>query len=1132
MPAQFNVRRADEAAVSSLQERFDLPRFVATTLVSRGFGAPEDAERFLTPSLERDWLDPYAIPGMREVVDAMERALREHRHIVVFGDFDVDGVSATALLTRALRALGGHVTPFIPRRFDEGYAITEASYQRVRQLDPELIVTVDCGVSCRDLVAQIAADGIEVAITDHHEPGDQVPEGVPVTDPKLDPACPSGILAGAGVALKAVQALGGRFGYPDLWRAYTDLATLGTVADLMPMRDENRALVRDGLDRMNHGMRPCLAALLGQAGASGKAVSSTNIGYSMVPRLNAAGRMGDADVALRLLLSDSFDESCQLAAELEAVNDKRRAIEAELSEVAKLKAAEVYRGQRALVVAGEGWHEGVKGIVASRLASSYGVPCLLFSIENGEARGSGRTVGQVNLYKAVESAEDLLTRFGGHEAAVGVTLPADRLDELARRLCAYMDDLSEDLFHPLISIDAAVSMEELTLDGVAQLDRLAPFGQENRVPTLLARDVVLGSRRAVGADKSHFSCTLSDGTGRVAGIMFHCTSIDSLMYTDAVVTAAFEVQVDEWRGRRSVKAMLKSLAPAQTCRALEACLDPQNVSFVADLFATSDEELCASVPESPDDAEAAEADRADRRQTWERRARLQPERFEVDLLQALIGAAQPHESQRRVLDLLAQGQSVMAVMATGRGKSLTFQVHAVRRALRDGKASLFVYPLRALISDQAFHLRNMLAAYGIAVSVLTGESSPDQRRAVYEALERGTCDIVLTTPEFLEFHVDQLAASGRVDFAVIDEAHHVGLAGEAQRPAYARVGESLRALGCGQVLALTATADGPVAQRVAEALSLDAFVFDRAVRPNLQVHDRRGTRDRDDYLANLIAGGTKTVVYVPTREQSISLARELRRRVPQMALLIGFYNGGLARAERQRIEHLFRTGSLAVLVATSAFGEGVNIPDIGNVVLYGMPYNDIEFNQMSGRAGRDGREAGIHLLFGRSDASANEAILAGMTPDRDRLALLYRHLRDRQRDAGDATFTISCTQVAEGLSAAGERSVLTPATVAGAVAIFRELGLVEARSSHADAADALWVRVHESADKVDLADSVRFREGQSERSAFDAYRGKVLRMSATQIEDQVRSPIVPPCAHDASAGGGEGADTVVMSSLS
>ena len=806
-------------------------------------------------------------------------------------------------------------------------------------------------------------------------------------------------------------------------------------------------------------------------------------------------------------MTDDFDTACKLAAELETTNDKRRAIEAELSEVARVKAVEVYHGQRALVVAGEGWHEGVKGIVASRLVHTYGVPCLLFTIDGGEARGSGRTVGQVNLFKAVESCEDLLTRFGGHEAAVGVTLPADKLDEFADRLCAFMDKLPEDAFHPLIEIDACVSLDELTIANVERMQLLAPFGQENRVPCLLARDVSLGNARAVGAEKNHFSCTISDGRASVAGIMFHCTDIEQLMKTNSLVNAAFEVQIDEWRGRRSVKAMLKSLLPAQACAALEACLDPTNCHFVSELYASSDEELCEAQPESAADIESYEADRVSNREAWEHRAQTEPDRLEADIVRALIGDAQLHDKQREVLEHLAQGHSTMCVMATGRGKSLIFHVHAARCALRDHQVSVFVYPLRALIADQAFHLNNALARFGITTSVLTGESSPEERAAIYEGIANGECDIVLTTPEFLGIHVDRFAECGRIGFIVIDEAHHIGLAKAGDRPAYREFDRIVDRLGNPTVLALTATASSAVACDIARILPLETCIYDQADRPNLAIDDRRGLKSRDDYLANLIAGGEKTVIYVNSRISSVQLARILRQKVPQVALMIGFYNAGLSRSERARVEELFRTGHLSVLIATSAFGEGVNIPDIRHVVLYHLPFNEIEFNQMSGRAGRDGKTAGVHVLYARKDAAINEGILTDSTPDRNRMAQIYRALRDAQAEVGeDAFITLTDIEIAERASKRGQ--VVSRDSVECAVAVFRELGLIETRTSYAAEEANRMIHIVPGADKV----SVRYREGLDEQAIFQTFKDWALNESADTLQQRVTRPILPACA--------------------
>ncbi len=1107
MSARFNIKAADPEAVAVLQRELHMPKFIATTLAARGIDTPEAANRFLTPSLERDWLDPYTIPGLSDVVDSLQAAIKRGDHIMVFGDFDLDGISATTVMTRGLRAFGARVTPFIPRRFDEGYAITPAAINRLMNAEPDFLVTVDCGIACKEEVRVLRELGVEVAITDHHEPSGLVPEGVPVADPKCHADCKSSILAGVGVALKTIQALGGRFGQPHLWRTLVDFATLGTIADLMPMRDENRALVAEGLRMINDAPRPCMAALLQTSGAADKQVTATNLSFSLIPRLNAAGRMGDADLALRLLLADDFSQASALAEELEGVNDQRRSIEAELSEIAKVQAAETYHGQRALVVSGDGWHEGVKGIVASRLVGTYGVPTMLFTIDGDQARGSGRSVGQINLFKAVESCSDLLIRFGGHEAAVGVTLATDNLPEFERRLCAYMDALPEGAFHPLVNIDACVDLDELTLRNVAQLDALAPFGQEHPVPVYLARDVTLLRCRAVGAERNHFSCSMSNGRSIVAGIMFHCNNIKTLMSCDSVVNAAFEVQIDEWRNRRSVKAMLKSISPTRTCAGLEACLCPESQSFVADLYAARDEDLVADAPHDPDAIEEYENTLEKNRAEWEAAARQDPAALADRIVSAFIGQGKLHPAQRAILDNLNEGRSTLGVMVTGRGKSLTFQVHAALRALANHEASLFVYPLRALIADQAFHLREALSRFGITVATLTGESAADERRETFAGLKDGSVDIVLTTPEFLDWHADAFAVTGRVRFVVVDEAHHIGLAHAGQREAYAGIGRAVSRLGNPCVLALTATANDDCLAAIKRELPIEACVYDGTGRPNLVLDDRRGVASRDNYLANLVASGEKTVVFVNSRKESIILARRLRKQTPQVAPFIGFYNAGLTRPNRRRIEELFRNDELLILIATSAFGEGVDIPNIRHVVMYHMPFNEIEFNQMSGRAGRDGAPASVHLLFGREDQSINDRLLADMSPSRECMAMLYRKLREIQRKSDTLFFNITDADLATRTQT--KLFPVKPAAATCAVAVFRELGLIEAHASYGPDGLVRAIHVRDTDSKVELVDSVRYREGLDERAIFHDFREWAMESSADELQQRVSHPILP-----------------------
>lgn len=1106
MNARINLATADEAVVNLLATTLDLPNFIAATLASRGIVTPEKAEAFLHPALETDWQDPYLIDGMDAAVDRIAQAIRNEEHILVYGDFDLDGVSATTLMTRGLRACGARVTPFIPLRFEEGYGLSDASIERVATYDPNLVVTVDNGIAAQREVQILLDRGMDVVITDHHEPADLVPVGVPVVDPKCSDN-PSAILAGAGVALKVMQAVGSRFGKPNLWRDLIDLATLGTVADLMPMREQNRALVSEGLRMINENPRPCIAALLGESGFADKPVTSSNLSFTLVPRLNAAGRMGNAQLALDLLLSDDFADSARLASELEDTNTRRRTIEAELAEVASAQAEQVFKGQRALVVAGEGWHEGVKGIVASRLANRYGVPTLLFTIEGDEAHGSGRSVGQVNLFQAVSNCQDILVRFGGHHAAVGVTLKADKIPEFTERLCEYMDKLPPEDFIPRIEVDASVDLSELTLANVEKLDLLAPFGQENSSPHFLAHGVMMAGGRAVGADKNHLSCTLTDGIHSLNCIMFHCSDTAALLNCGCALDAVFELQIDTWKGRRSVKAVVSSLKPVSPCAALEACLEDTDKDFVTGLVAagmTERDMRDASEWESP------ESDRV----MWESRAQSDPAAFRQDLIQAFLGEGSLHASQQQALDLLDEGHSVFTVMGTGRGKSLIFYIHAAELALAEHKTSLFVYPLRALVADQAFHLERTLGSFGLTVEMLTGATQESDRARIMRDLAQGAIDIVLTTPEYLDFHASELAQACSIDFVVIDEAHHVGTSKAGFRPSYTRLGNALHRLGTPQVLALTATADDAITEDIRTAFGLDDLVFDNTERSNLVVVDQRNSKKRERYLASLVARGEKTLIYVNSRMESVALVRRLRKQEPHIASLIGFYNAGLSRSERVRVETLFREGGLQILVATSAFGEGVDIPGVRHVVLYHLPFSEVEFNQMSGRAGRDGAEAQIHLLFSKADVDLNTALLHEIAPDHDEMAQIYRGLRAIQQSVPQSFFELDADDVARRATRLFGTTV-TPEQVNNGVAVFEELGLLETKTeddkqaSSASSAVKRFVYVVDYKGKVELSDSVQYREGLDEFDSFMTFKDWVLGSSADQLQDRIRHPLLP-----------------------
>jgi len=1190
----------DTGEIDALVRATGVSPVVARILIGRGVSTPDAVERFLEPDLSRDWLEPDVIPGMSAAAARVAAAIREHERIVVFGDFDLDGISSAAVAARGLAALGADVTGTVPHRFREGYGLTPASVARLREMGAQLVVTVDCGVSAAVEVAELAASGIDVVVTDHHEPGEALPGTVPVADPKLDPACPSRDLAGAGVALKLVQAVGALLGRPDEWRELTDLAMLGTVADIVQLFGENRALVADGLARIRRSPRLGIAALAAVASTELTAINSDSVAYQLAPRLNAAGRMADPAISLELLMTDDPVRADALARELDVHNRMRQSIEQDLTGAALALAERHFsEGDRGLVLAGEGWHEGVKGIVASRLVKQFGVPVVLFAIEDGEAQGSGRSAGSVDLYKALSSTSDMLERFGGHAAAVGLTLDARRIDEFRERFLGHLGSLPEEEFLTEQLVDAEIALGEVRLDLAAEVAALEPFGSGNPRPLFSVGGVFMSGRERVGAGSNHLRFAAYDGADSVPAIAFRCPDIERLALCDAAVDLAFEIQDDAWRGRRRVQMLVRDVAvhehegyspaaeliedlfaradeilareeyagieeaesfhtklagvtfegrqevaarlvPGASLRALRQPDNPHDPNAIAlhdshgaqvgffnrrlagalapviDAGVEYDVEVAdvtggdggrafgvnVLVSRRPDANGISEQEAVAARR--EELAALPPAEMDGELVREFIGDGPLHDAQQRALDELAAGHRCLTVMATGRGKSLIFHLHAARTALREGGASVFVFPLRALVADQAFHLEEAMARVGVGVCTLTGESSPTARGEAFAALRDGAVDIVLTTPEFLAFHAERFAASGRVRFAVVDEAHHVGTARAGHRPAYTRLGEAFAVLGDPSVLAVTATAGDATADAIVSSLGITSVVTDPTVRENLVVEDRRGLADKDAYLASLAARGEKMIVYVNSREQSVRLARMLRKKAPTIAMRVAFYNGGLTRSARHAVERAFRAGEVTVVVATSAFGEGVNIPDIRHVVLYHLPFNDIEFNQMSGRSGRDGALARIHLLFGPRDGKVNEMVLASVAPARDDLVALYLVLKELQRTSEDG-FEITNAELAERVAARRRGSSMNERGVSAGLGVFRELGLVEGEGHGA----YRRLRVVPSAGKVELTSSVRYAEGLEEIAEFEEFREWVLGAVPDDLLARFNRPILP-----------------------
>ena len=549
-------------------ERAGIPSLLACVLSARGVTEPEQAWKLLTPG-EEPLLDPMLLKDMDRAVLRVTRALKRGETIAVYGDYDVDGITATCLLTDCLTRLGGRVRSYIPDRLEEGYGLNQEAVLHLARQGVTLIITVDCGITAAREVEFARELGIDVVITDHHECKQAIPEAAAVVDPHR-PDCPYPFkgLAGVGVALKLAMAAAGPDRAGLVFREYADLAAVGTVADVMPMTGENRTIVQTGLAALAHPRRVGLAQLMEEAGLGDKPVTSVSIGYTLAPRINAAGRMGQADLAAELLLTRDPGRAAALAQELCALNRERQTIECEIFQEC-VQRLERRPQSGVILLADEHWHQGVVGIVASRLTEKYSCPAFMVCLDQGMGKGSCRSWGGVNLFHLLTQCQDLLEGFGGHAMAAGFTVREENIPALECRLRQLvLEEQAGEELPSLLDIDAAVLPQELTVEAVEALDALEPCGAGNPRPVLVLTGAHVISAAQVGRGR-HLKLRL-EGRGVPLDAIFFSVDGSELGLTPGCrVDVAFYPQINDFRGVRSVQLQVVDLRHAMTRAQLE-----------------------------------------------------------------------------------------------------------------------------------------------------------------------------------------------------------------------------------------------------------------------------------------------------------------------------------------------------------------------------------------------------------------------------------------------------------------------------------------------------------------------------------------------------------------------------------
>jgi len=568
----WQVNRPDEGRAEALARSLGISRLLARTMVGRGCTDAQQAKALLQ---SEPMSDPFLLKDMDKAVQRIHRAVESGEPIVIFGDYDVDGITATALLYEYLRNVGAqNVRCRLPSREDEGYGLNKAVLEKLAEKGYHFIITVDNGISAVEETEYAKQLGIELVITDHHLPAERLPDAVAVVDPQReDDESPFKGLSGAGVAFKLCAALEGCS--PDEMLDYCgDLAAIGTVADVMPLVGENRTLVREGLVQLQETFRPGLAALAEAAGVADREITAETISFALAPRLNAAGRMNDAALALRLLLCEDPERAQQMAEELSEKNQERQTAEQEIMQQAQqqLTAHPERIQDKVILVWGEGYHPGVIGIVASRLVEIYARPVIVIGVQNGEGRGSGRSVPGFNLHAAISSCSDILVRYGGHALAAGLTVSQQNIEQLRKRINAWAAKEYPVLPSPPVQLDVPVRLSELNVQEVAGLSALAPFGNSNPAPVFLLENVVLDGVYPVSMGR-HSRLRLRQNDQTLYAAYFGMAPEQLPYEVGASLDVAISLAVFEGRGGPMLSGRIKDIRPAGLSNEAARCAD-------------------------------------------------------------------------------------------------------------------------------------------------------------------------------------------------------------------------------------------------------------------------------------------------------------------------------------------------------------------------------------------------------------------------------------------------------------------------------------------------------------------------------------------------------------------------------
>ena len=558
MNKKWQIYQSDYEKIKELQEKYNINKLLATILSNRGIIEEKQIKKFLDPK-RTDFYNPFLMPDMESAVNKILESIEEKKKIIIYGDYDADGITGITVLKSFFKDIGIDVSTYIPNRLEEGYGLNRPAIEKIANEGYELMITVDCGISAIQEIDYANKLGIETIVTDHHEVGESLPNAIAIVDAKRkDNVYPCRDLAGVGVVFKLIQALSIKLNLKEEnYLKYLDIVCIGTISDIVPLIDENRVIAKLGLMLVNQTKNLGLKSLLLSSGY--KKIDSTTISFGVAPRINACGRMGHAEEALKLFLSNNLNEVQDLTKKLNDYNVKRQDIEKNIYEEALKQIEEKNLDKNNMIVlAGENWHHGVIGIVASKITEKYFKPSILLCYEGEEATGSGRSIQGFDLHEALMKCLDHIEKFGGHSMAIGITVKRDEFKNFCQSIEQVAKDEHIEEIMPIIQIDAKISLNDINKEMVESLQKLEPFGEGNKMPIFVIKNLKIDSIRALTEGK-HLKLTLREGNNIVNAIGFNMGNLAEEYKIGDKIDVAGMLEINSFNGIDSVQINLKDI---------------------------------------------------------------------------------------------------------------------------------------------------------------------------------------------------------------------------------------------------------------------------------------------------------------------------------------------------------------------------------------------------------------------------------------------------------------------------------------------------------------------------------------------------------------------------------------------